>query len=78
MNVQPIRLGEYVEVLPGYALKAYAKHDPHGSHQIITGRHLPALDLKYRYRPEHALKLTPKGKVDSRTYALTDALGYGC
>nr|VFJ47071.1 MAG: Type I restriction modification DNA specificity domain-containing protein [Candidatus Kentron sp. DK] len=71
MNTQPYRtgagtgarIGECVDVLPGYALKSCARHDPAGSHQVILGKHLPALGIGYRYHPKHELRITPKGKT---------------
>ncbi|MBT8420928.1 MAG: restriction endonuclease subunit S [Gammaproteobacteria bacterium] len=64
MNTRQTRIGECADVLPGCALKAYAKHDPGGSHQVILGKHLSILGMRYHYCPEHDLKITPKGRVE--------------
>nr|VFJ93233.1 MAG: hypothetical protein BECKH772A_GA0070896_100541 [Candidatus Kentron sp. H]VFJ94169.1 MAG: hypothetical protein BECKH772B_GA0070898_1005615 [Candidatus Kentron sp. H]VFK00749.1 MAG: hypothetical protein BECKH772C_GA0070978_100521 [Candidatus Kentron sp. H] len=63
MNTRPVRMGECVEILPGYAFKACARHDPSGSHQVIIGKHLPDPGVGYRYHPSHELRVTPRGKI---------------
>ena len=63
MNAQLTRIADCAEVLPGYALKARAEHEPEGTHQVILGKHL-AEGQPYRYLPEHKLRITPKGSLD--------------
>jgi len=79
MKARPTRIADCAEVVPGCSLKACAKHDPSGSHQVILGKHLsiPSLLLSgvgYRYRPEHELRLTPRGKVAKYSVKAGDIL----
>ena len=67
MNAQLTRIADCADVLPGYALKARAEHEPDGTHQVILGRHLaPFTDqgMPYRYLPEHELRITTKGSLE--------------
>ncbi len=63
MNAQLTRIADCADVLPGYALKARAKHEPEGTHQVILGKHL-AEGLPYRYLPKHELRITTKGSLE--------------
>ncbi len=67
MHAQLTRIADCAEVLPGYALKARAEHEPEGTHQVIMGKHLAQhIDqgLLYRYLPEHELRITPRGSLE--------------
>ena len=64
MSVQMTRIADCAEVLPGYALKARAEHEPEGTHQVILGKHLTE-GLSYRYSHEHELRITPSDKRTS-------------
>jgi hypothetical protein len=57
------RIADCAEVLPGYALKARAEHEPEGAYQVILGKHLSDEPV-YRYLPSHKLRIDPKGPVD--------------
>ena len=63
MNAQLTRIADCADVLPGYALKARAEHEPDGTHQVILGKHL-AEGVPYRYLPEHELRITTKGSLE--------------
>ncbi len=63
MNAQLTRIADCADVLPGYALKARAEHEPEGTHHVILGKHL-AEGLPYRYLPEHELRITTKGSLE--------------
>ncbi|VFN01604.1 MAG: Type I restriction modification DNA specificity domain-containing protein [Candidatus Kentron sp. G] len=74
MNTRSIKIGECAEVLPGYALKTYVRHEPRGTHQVILGKHLPALSMEYDYHPAHELRITPKSKVEKYLVKTGDVL----
>ena len=67
------RIADCAEVLPGYALKARAEHEPEGTHQVILGKHLSE-GSPYRYIPGHELRITPKGTVDKYRVSAGDVL----
>jgi len=73
MSVQMTRIADCAEVLPGYALKVRAEHEPEGTHQVILGKHLSE-GRPYRYAPEHELRITPKGPVDKYRVSAGDVL----
>ena len=77
MNAQLTRIIDCADVLPGYALKARAKHEPEGTHQVILGKHLaPFIDqgMSYRYLPEHELRITTKGLLEKYRVRVGDVL----
>ncbi len=62
MNAQMKRITDCAEVLPGYALKARAEHEPEGIYQIIMAKHLDDC-TPYTYSANDELRMTPKGSV---------------
>jgi len=73
MSVQMTRIADCAEVLPGYALKARAEHEPEGTHQVILGKHLTE-GSSYCYNHKHELRITPKGSVDKYQVSAGDVL----
>jgi len=73
MNAQLTRIADCAELLPGYALKARAEHEPEGTHQVILGKHLTE-GLSYRYSQKHKLRITPSGPVDKYRVRIGDVL----
>ena len=73
MNAQMTRIADCADLLPGYALKARAEHEPGGTHQVILGKHL-SVGPSYHYSPEHELRITPKGSVDKYRVRIGDVL----
>ncbi len=73
MSVQQTMIADCAEVLPGYALKARAEHEPEGTHQVILGKHLSE-GMPYHYSLEHELRITPKGPVDKYRVRIGDVL----
>lgn len=73
MSVQMTRIADCAELLPGYALRARAEHEPEGTHQVILGKHLTE-GSSYRYNHEHELRITPKGPVDKYRVSAGDVL----
>jgi len=63
MNAQMTRIVDCADLLPGYALKSRAEHEPEGIYQIILGKHLTE-GLSYHYSEKHELRITPKGSVE--------------
>ena len=57
------RIADCAEVLPGYALKARAEHEPEGTHQIILGQHITE-ELFYTYQSKHALRISVSSNLD--------------
>lgn len=51
------------EVLPGLSVKSALKHDPSGTHQVITAMHLSE-EGAYHYTDEHLLLIKPKRSVN--------------
>nr|VFK59365.1 MAG: Type I restriction modification DNA specificity domain-containing protein [Candidatus Kentron sp. TUN] len=74
MNARATKIVDCAEVLPGCSLKTYTEHEPSGSHQVIVGKHLSVPGTGYRYRPEHELRLTPRGKVEKYLVKAGDVL----
>jgi len=64
MSAQIKRIAECAEVLPGYALKARAEHEPEGAYQVVMAKHLPDC-MSYRYMDEHELRMTPTGSPEN-------------
>jgi restriction endonuclease S subunit len=67
------RIGDCAQVLPGYALKARAEHEPAGTHQVIMGKHVGDV-LSYAYSPEHELRISPGGPMDRYLVKAGDVL----
>ena len=63
MHAQMKKISECAEVLPGYALKARAVHEPKGTHQILMAKHLDD-GTPYHYRDEHELRIIPTGSPE--------------
>lgn len=64
MRAQMKKVAECAEVLPGFALKARAEHEPEGAYQVVMARHIPDC-LPYRYIDEHELRMTLTGSPDN-------------
>ena len=73
MNAQLTKIADCADVLPGYALKARAEHEPEGTHQVILGKHLSE-GQPYHYLPEHKLRITPKGSLEKYRVRKGDVL----
>ena len=73
MSVQMTRIADCAEVLPGYALKARAEHEPGGTYQVILGKHLSE-GPTYHFQPAHELRIVPKGPVDKYRVSPGDVL----
>ena len=73
MSVQITKIADCADLLPGYALKARAEHEPEGTHQVILGKHLSE-GSPYRYTLEHELRITLKGPVDRYRVSAGDVL----
>lgn len=73
MSVQMTRIADCAELLPGYALKARAEHEPEGTHQVILGKHLSE-GSTYHYQPEDELRIMPKGPVGKYRVSAGDVL----
>jgi len=67
------KIGDCARVLPGYALKARAEHEPGGTHQVIMGKHLSD-ELFYVYSPEQKLRISPSGSMDKYLVRAGDVL----
>ena len=74
MHARPTRIADCAEVLPGCSLDVCATHEARGSHQVILGKHLSVLGMDYRYRPEHELRITPRGKIKNYSVKAGDVL----
>ncbi|MDP1548017.1 MAG: restriction endonuclease subunit S [Anaerolineales bacterium] len=73
MRAQLKRIAECAEVLPGYALKARAEHEPEGTYQVMMAKHIP--DCRpYRYIDEHELRMTPAGSPENYRVQKGDVL----
>ena len=57
------RIADVAEVLPGYALKTRALHEPQGTHQIILAKHLSA-GAAYQFESSQSLRISPKSDVE--------------
>ena len=73
MRAQIKRIAECAEVLPGYALKARAVHEPEGTFQVVMAKHIPDC-MPYRYIKEHELRMTPKGSPENYRVQKGDVL----
>ena len=73
MNAQMTRIADCAEVLPGYALKVRAEHEPEGFYQIMLGKHLSA-GQPYNYISKHELRITPRGHVEKYRVNAGDVL----
>lgn len=69
-----MKIGQCVDIVPGYAFKPYARHDPNGSHQVVLGRHMPVLGMRYDYQPAHELRVMPRGKMEKCRVMTGDVL----
>ncbi|MGB5396101.1 MAG: restriction endonuclease subunit S [Gammaproteobacteria bacterium] len=67
------KISDIAEVLPGYALKTRALHEPDGSHQIILAKHLKA-GAHYSFEPGHALRISPGTDVEKYIIRQGDVL----
>ena len=63
MHAQMTRIADCAEVLPGYALKARAEHEPEGLYQVIMAKHIQD-GMPYRYSAEDELRMTPAGSPE--------------
>ena len=57
-------LGQIAEILPGYSPRRATEHDPRGTHQVISARHL-TVGAPYRFTSEHLLRITPDRAADN-------------
>lgn len=73
MRAQMKRVAECAEVLPGFALKARAEHEPEGTYQVVMAKHLSDC-MPYRYIDEHELKMTPAGSPENYLVQKGDVL----
>lgn len=73
MGTYMIRIADCAKVLPGYALKARAEHEPEGGFQVVMAKHLSD-GMFYRYVPGHELRMTPKGKAEKYRVLVGDVL----
>lgn len=63
MTAHMKKIGYCAKVLPGYALKARAVHEPEGTHQVVMAKHLTEC-MPYRYSNDKELRITLKGSPD--------------
>ena len=73
MRTQMKKVAECAEVLPGFALKARAEHEPEGTYQVVMARHLSDC-MPYRYIDEHELRMTPAGSPENYRVQKGDVL----
>lgn len=73
MHVELKSVKECAEVLPGYALKARAEHEPEGTCQVVMARHISDC-MAYRYVVEHELRMTPTGSPEKYLVRKGDVL----
>lgn len=73
MNAHMTRIADCAEVLPGYALKVRAEHEPKGAVQVIMAKHIKDRS-PYQYISEHELRITPKSKTDKYRVRSGDVL----
>lgn len=57
-------IGQIAEILPGYSPRGATEHDPRGTHQVISARHLTA-GAPYRFTPDHELRIVPDRVADN-------------
>lgn len=63
MHAQMKRIADCAQVLPGYALKARAVHEPEGPYQVVMAKHLTE-SMPYRYTDDQELRITLKGSAE--------------
>ena len=73
MHTQMKKVAECAEVLPGFALKARAEHEPAGTYQVVMAKHISDC-MPYRYIDEHELKMTPAGSPENYRVQKGDVL----
>lgn len=73
MRTQMKKVAECAEVLPGFALKARAEHEPEGAYQVVMAKHLSDC-MPYRYIDEHELRMTPAGSPENYRVQKGDVL----
>lgn len=73
MRTQMKKVAECAEVLPGFALKARAEHEPEGVYQVVMAKHLSDC-MPYRYIDEHELRMTPAGSPENYRVQKGDVL----
>lgn len=73
MRAKTMSVGEVAEILPGFSPKVAVVHNPDGSHQVVSARHL-AEGIPYRYQPAHALRITPERDASRYLVAAGDVL----
>lgn len=73
MRTQMKKVAECAEVLPGFALKARAEHEPEGTYQVVMAKHLSDC-MPYRYIDEHELRMTPAGSPENYRVQKGDVL----
>lgn len=73
MRTQMKKVAECAEVLPGFALKARAEHEPEGAYQVVMAKHLSDC-MPYRYLDEHELRMTPAGSPENYRVQKGDVL----
>lgn len=62
MKAKSVTIGSIAEVLPGFSPRRAVVHNPMGTHQVISARHLEE-GAPYRYQPADALRVTPDRDV---------------
>lgn len=67
------KVAECAEVLPGFALKARAEHEPEGAYQVVMAKHLSDC-MPYRYIDEHELRMSPAGSPENYRVQKGDVL----
>jgi len=73
MSTKLRKIAECAEVLPGFALKARAEHEPEGAYQVVMAKHLSNC-MPYRYIDEHELRMTPAGSPENYRVQKGDVL----
>lgn len=73
MRTQMKKVAECAEVLPGFALKARAEHEPEGTYQVVMAKHLSDC-MPYRYIDEHELRMTLAGSPENYRVQKGDVL----
>lgn len=73
MRAQLKTVAECAEVLPGFALKVRAEHEPEGAYQVLMASHIQDCTA-YRYVDEHELRMTPAGSPEKYLVRKGDVL----
>lgn len=73
MGAQTKRILDCAEVLPGYALKARAEHEPEGAYQVLMAKHVNDC-LPYRYSQDHELRMNLKWRAEKYRVFVGDVL----